>query len=71
MLTESQIEQIWQRKLGAEVRSLYFGDFASRYSEAAEMAASANGDFKRRSPFSRCAGKASGRCIGMPTQNVE
>ena len=32
MLTESQIDQVWERKLGAEVRSLYFADFASRYS---------------------------------------
>jgi len=32
MLTESQIDQVWERKLGAEVRALYFGDFASRYS---------------------------------------
>jgi hypothetical protein len=32
MLTESQLDQVWERKLAAEVRSLYFGDFASRYS---------------------------------------
>src|SRR5580704_5369002 len=37
MLTESQIEQVWERKVGAEVRSLYFGDFANRYSRRKQI----------------------------------
>jgi len=32
MLTDGQIESVWKRKLEAEVRSLYFGDLANRYS---------------------------------------
>jgi len=32
MLTESQLDRVWERKLAAEVRSLYFADFANRYS---------------------------------------
>ena len=31
MLNEGQIKQTWQGLLGAETRSLYFGDLASRY----------------------------------------
>ncbi|HZD51079.1 MAG TPA: hypothetical protein VE178_20230 [Silvibacterium sp.] len=31
MLTESQIEDVWKRQLGAETRALYFADLANRY----------------------------------------
>jgi hypothetical protein len=37
MLSEPQIEQVWERKLGAEIRSLYFGDFANRYSRRKQI----------------------------------
>ena len=37
MLTESQIETVWKRKIEAEVRSLYFADFAHRYSRRRQM----------------------------------
>lgn len=32
MLTDDQIQQLWERKISAEVRSLYFAEMASRYS---------------------------------------
>ena len=32
MLTEDQIAEVWESKISAEVRSLYFGDLASLYS---------------------------------------
>jgi hypothetical protein len=32
MLTDSQIEEVWEGQVSAEVRSLYFGDFAGVYS---------------------------------------
>jgi hypothetical protein len=31
MLTEDQIKDVWEGKISAEVRSLYFGDLASDY----------------------------------------
>jgi hypothetical protein len=33
MLTEPQIEDVWEGQVSAEVRSLYFGDLASVYSQ--------------------------------------
>lgn len=33
MLTEEQIQQVWDRRISADVYTLYFGDFASRYSQ--------------------------------------
>jgi hypothetical protein len=32
MLTESQIDDVWEGQIAAETRSLYFGDFASLFS---------------------------------------
>lgn len=32
MLTAEQINDVWESQISAEVRSLYFGDLASRYS---------------------------------------
>jgi hypothetical protein len=32
MLTESQIKDVWEGQISAEVRSLYFGDLANLYS---------------------------------------
>jgi hypothetical protein len=32
MLTEDQINDVWESRISAEVRSLYFGDLANRYS---------------------------------------
>lgn len=32
MLTEDQISEVWDDRIAAEVRSLYFGDLANRYS---------------------------------------
>jgi hypothetical protein len=37
MLTESQIGQVWERKIAAEVRSLYFADIAGRYSRRKQI----------------------------------
>ena len=31
MLTDDQINRVWQNMLAAEARSLYFGDLGSRY----------------------------------------
>jgi hypothetical protein len=31
MLTEAEANRVWEHMFGAEVRSLYFGDLASRY----------------------------------------
>lgn len=33
MLSENQITDVWERQIAAEVRSLYFGELASRYSK--------------------------------------
>jgi len=33
MLNETQIKQVWENMLGAEARSFYFGDLASRYTK--------------------------------------
>jgi hypothetical protein len=32
MLTDDQISEVWEGQIGAETRSLYFGDLASMYS---------------------------------------
>jgi hypothetical protein len=32
MLTDAQIDEVWEGKISSEVRSLYFGDLASLYS---------------------------------------
>ena len=32
MLSESQITNVWEHQIGAEVRSLYFGELANRFS---------------------------------------
>jgi hypothetical protein len=33
MLSEAEANRVWERMFGAEVRSLYFGDLASRYTK--------------------------------------
>jgi hypothetical protein len=33
MLSESQIASVWERQISAEVRSLYFGELASKYAK--------------------------------------
>jgi hypothetical protein len=33
MLTNDQITAVWERRIAAEVRSLYFGELANRYSK--------------------------------------
>ncbi len=33
MLTEDQVTEVWERRLAAETRSLYFGDLANRNSK--------------------------------------
>ena len=36
-LTEGQIKSVWEKKIGAEVRSLYFGDLATRYTRRKQI----------------------------------
>ena len=37
MLTDDQITSVWERQLAAEVRSLYFGELASRYTRQKQI----------------------------------
>ncbi len=37
MLSEDQITSLWERRIAAEVRSLYFADLASRYSKQKQI----------------------------------
>ena len=37
MLSEDQITSLWERRIAAEVRSLYFGDLANRYSKQKQI----------------------------------
>jgi hypothetical protein len=37
MLSEDQITSLWERRIAAEVRSLYFGDLASRHSKRKQI----------------------------------
>ena len=37
MLTENQANRVWQKMVEAEVRSLYFGDLASRYTRRKQI----------------------------------
>jgi hypothetical protein len=37
LLAEGQIEKVWERMLAAEVRSMYFGDLATRYSRRKQL----------------------------------
>ena len=37
MLTDDQITNVWERQLSSEVRSLYFGELASRYSRRKQI----------------------------------
>jgi hypothetical protein len=39
MLTESQANRVWERMVEAEVRSLYFGDLANRYTRRKQFIA--------------------------------
>ena len=33
MLSQNQIDEVWKRQLAAQVRSLYFGELASKYAQ--------------------------------------
>jgi hypothetical protein len=37
MLNESQVNQVWENMLAAEVRALYFADLASRYTRQKQI----------------------------------
>lgn len=37
MFSETQIDNLWERQIGAEVRSLYFGELASRYARKKQV----------------------------------
>jgi hypothetical protein len=39
VLTESQTDQIWDKMIFAEVRSLYFGELAARYTKRKQIIA--------------------------------
>lgn len=42
MLTEDQAKRVWEKTLGAEVRSLYSGDFAASYTRRKQIITAAS-----------------------------